>query len=247
MGGGGGGSGIDVTDVLDQVQAGSAQSGTAPGAPADGRDAQVRFVAQIRGLLGTYWVGVFKGSSTTFAPPGVVVFDGPTATGCGVGQPEAGPFYCPADKKIYLDLAFYEQLEKELGFDGDFAEAYVIAHEYGHHIQNLLGINEQVQDASRGASEEEQNELSVKLELQADCFAGAWAKSAYQDRRQLLEDGDLDEALRAASAVGDDAIQRKTQGRVDQESFTHGSSADRQRWFTTGFDSGDPETCNTFS
>ena len=246
LGGGGGGSGIDVSGVLNQIDAGSTQSGAAPAAPADGRDAQVHFVAQVKGLLGTYWTGVFQGSDTTFAPPGVVVFDQPTSTGCGLGEPEAGPFYCPADKKIYLDFAFYEQLEKELGFDGDFAEAYVIAHEYGHHIQNLLGINKQVQDASSGASEEEQNKLSVKLELQADCFAGAWAKSAYQDRRDLLEKGDLDEALRAASAVGDDAIQTKTQGRVDQESFTHGSSADRQKWFKTGFDSGDPERCNTF-
>lgn len=236
-----------MTGALDQLGAGPPASESAPAAPADTKDAQVRFVAQVRGLLTDYWQGVFDESQTDFEAPGLVVFDQPTPTGCGVGQPEAGPFYCPADQKIYLDFGFYEQLQQQLGFGGDFALAYVLAHEYGHHIQNLLGINRQVQDASSGASEEEASRLSVQLELQADCFAGTWAKAAYQDRRDLLSEGDVEEALAAASAVGDDAIQSRTQGRVDQESFTHGSSADRQRWFRTGFDTGDPARCDTFA
>ena len=196
--------------------------------------------------LNEYWAAQFKGSKTSFHPPkALVVFDAPTPTGgCGTGTPEAGPFYCPGDEKIYIDLGFYQQLEQQLGFSGDFAMAYVLAHEYGHHIQNLLGINKEVQDQSRGASEAEANKLSVKTELQADCFAGAWSKSAYDQQR--LEKGDLQEALKAAEAVGDDAIQRKTQGSVNQETFTHGSSADREKWFNTGFESGDPSSCNTF-
>ncbi len=245
-GGGGGGGGIDVTSALDQLGA-APSSESAPAAPADSKDAQVAFVAKVRGLLTDYWQTVFDESKADFEAPGLVVFDQPTPTGCGVGLPEAGPFYCPADNKMYLDFGFYEQLQTQLGFSGDFAMAYVLAHEYGHHIQNLLGINRQVQEASSGASAEEANRLSVKLELQADCFAGAWAKSAYEDRRDLLSEGDLEEALDAASAVGDDAIQSRTQGRVDQESFTHGSSAERQRWFRTGFDSGDPARCDTFA
>ena len=245
--GGGGDGGFDVTDALNQLGGGGApaSSGAAPAAPASGKDAQIVFVGKVRTLLNDYWSVSLAASKADFHKPAMVVFDAPTPTGCGVGQPEAGPFYCPADEKIYLDLGFYDQLQKRLGFSGDFAEAYVLAHEYGHHIQNLLGINQEVQDRTQGASETEANRLSVKLELQADCFAGAWAKSAYADEK--LSPGDLDEALGAASAVGDDAIQQKTQGRVDQESFTHGSSADRQKWFRTGFDTGQPDRCDTFS
>ncbi|MGI8757066.1 MAG: KPN_02809 family neutral zinc metallopeptidase [Acidimicrobiales bacterium] len=244
--GGGGSGGFDITGALNQLGgAGTpAGSGAAPASPASSKDAQVKFVGQVRTLLNDYWSGSFTQSDKAFHKPGMVVFDAPTSTGCGVGQPEAGPFYCPADEKIYLDLGFYDKLQSQLGFSGDFAEAYVLAHEYGHHIQSLLGINKEVQDRTQGASEAEANRLSVKLELQADCFAGAWAKSAYAD--QKLSAGDLDEALGAASAVGDDAIQKQTQGRVDQESFTHGSSADRQKWFRTGYDTGQPDRCDTF-
>jgi predicted metalloprotease len=242
---GGGGGGNAVGTIINELGSG-AVSQSAPAKPADSHDAQVKFVAQIDTLLDGYWSKTFQESDKDFHAAKVVVFDQPTQTdGCGIGQPEAGPFYCPGDEKIYLDFAFYDQLQKELGFGGDFAEAYVIAHEYGHHIQKLLGINKQVTEQQQGASETEANALSVKLELQADCFAGAWAHSAYEDRR--LEAGDLDEALGAASAVGDDAIQQKTQGSVDRESFTHGSSADRTKWFKTGFDSGDPQQCDTFA
>ncbi len=244
---GGGGAGVDVGDILDQMGGGQASVGQAP-ADVGGGDtgAQYEFVNDLGTVLTDFWDEQFAGSDETFREPAFVLFDAPTATGgCGVGQPEFGPFYCPGDHKIYLDLGFYAKLERQLGFSGDFAMAYVVAHEYGHHVQNLLGINARVTDASRGASTEEANDLSVRTELQADCFAGAWARSAYADQR--LEAGDFEEAIAAAKAVGDDAIQRKTSGTVNPEAWTHGSSADRQRWFRTGFDSGDPADCDTFT
>jgi predicted metalloprotease len=240
-GGGGGGGNIDIGDVLGQMAGGqSANIGEAPVNASPNKDAQYQFVADVRELLKDYWQGQFTDSKQQFQPAGLVIFDAPTQTGgCGVGQPEAGPFYCPGDSKIYIDFTFYSQLESMLGFDGDFAMAYVVAHEYGHHIQNLLGINDQVERAGRS------NENSVKLELQADCFAGAWAKSAFEDKR--LEAGDFEEAMNAAKSVGDDAIQKKTQGSVDRDAWTHGSSADRQKWFKTGFDTADPSKCDTFA
>ncbi len=245
-GGGGGGGGTDITDVLGQLQGQTPAAQEAPAAPGGAKDAQYKFLAQVKNLLDDYWTEGFKESGQEFREAGIRIFDAPVATGgCGTGTPESGPFYCPGDEKIYLDFAFYEQLEQQLGFNGDFALAYVVAHEYGHHIQNLLGINEEVRQRSEGASEAEANGYSVKLELQADCFAGVWAQSAFEGGR--LSDGDLEEALGAASAVGDDKIQEKTQGRVNQESFTHGSAAQRQQWFTTGYDSGDASRCDTFS
>ena len=245
-GGGGGGTGIDVGDILGQMGGGQANVASAPTDAGGGaKDAQYEFVNDLAIVLEDYWSTQFSSSNQNFTKAGIVLFDAPTSTGgCGVGQPEFGPFYCPGDSKIYIDLTFYEKLENQLGFSGDFAFAYVMAHEYGHHIQNLLGINAQVTEASRGASQEEANDLSVRTELQADCFAGAWAKSAYDDER--LEAGDFDEAINAARAVGDDAIQRKSTGQVNPEAWTHGSSADRQKWFRTGFDSGNPSSCDTF-
>lgn len=244
---GGGGAGIDVGDILGQMGGGQTSGGQAP-AEVGGEDkgAQYEFVNDLGVVLTDFWEEQFVGSGEEFREPAFVLFDAPTATGgCGVGQPEFGPFYCPADSKIYLDLGFYAKLEQQLGFSGDFAMAYVVAHEYGHHIQNVLGINARVTEVGRGASTEEVNDLSVRTELQADCFAGAWAKSAYADQR--LEAGDFEEAITAAKAVGDDAIQRKTSGDVNPEAWTHGSSADRQKWFETGFDSGDPADCDTFA
>ena len=245
--GGGGGTGIDIGDILSQMGSGqSAAVAPAPSNEAPGeKDAQYEFVSRLRVVLGDYWQQEFSQSDQQFEEAGLVIFDAPTSTGgCGIGQPEFGPFYCPGDSKMYIDFTFYEKLEDQLGFDGDFAMAYVLAHEYGHHIQNLLGINAQVTSAQSGASQSESNALSVATELQADCFAGAWAKSAFEDDR--LEAGDFDEAMRAAKAVGDDAIQRKTSGSVNPEGWTHGSSQDRQKWFKTGFDSGDPSSCDTF-
>lgn len=247
--GGGGGGGGGIGDILNQMGSGqtaSVDQNAPTQASGTTKDAKVQFVQKVGVLLNEYWAAQFEGSKQSFNPPrSLVVFDAPTPTGgCGTGTPEAGPFYCPGDEKIYIDLGFYQQLEKQLGFNGDFAEAYVIAHEYGHHIQNLLGINKEVQDQTRGASEAEANQLSVKLELQADCFAGAWGRSAYEQKR--LDATDFNEAIGAAEAVGDDAIQSKMGGSVNQETFTHGSSADREKWFRTGFDSGDPSQCNTF-
>ena len=234
-GGGGGGSGLD--QVLGQLTAGQGGvSGSVPPAANTSLDAQEQFAKRVTILLNQYWEPTFAASDQAFRPPTVVVFDGPTQTGgCGTGTPEAGPFYCPGDEKIYIDFTFYERLERQLGFDGDFALAYVLAHEYGHHVQNQLGIDAKVRQESQGASQAEANALSVKLELQADCFAGLWGRSAFEQDR--LEAGDFDEAIDAASAVGDDAIQGAG---ADRETFTHGSSAERQKWFRTGYDSADP-------
>jgi uncharacterized protein len=173
-----------------------------------------------------------------------VFFTEATSTDCGDASAETGPFYCPIDEKIYLDLDFLQQLESQLGFKGDFAEAYVIAHEYGHHIQKLYGINDEVQNAQQ-AHPNEANALSIRLELQADCLAGVWGYSAQQ--RGKLAQEDPAEAMQAAQAVGDDRIQEKTQGRTDPETWNHGSAADRLKWFTTGLESGDPSKCDTFN
>lgn len=242
LGGGGGGAG-GVEEILGQLSAGQGQvSGEVPVSENTTLDAQEQFAGRVTTLLNEYWEPTFASSDQAFREPTVVVFDGPTETGgCGTGTPEAGPFYCPADDRIYIDFTFYERLEQQLGFEGDFAMAYVLAHEYGHHVQNLLGINEEVREQSAGASTAEANALSVDLELQADCFAGAWARSAFEQDR--LEAGDFDEAIDAAAAVGDDAIQGAG---ADRETFTHGSSAERQQWFRTGYDTADPSECDTF-
>jgi hypothetical protein len=240
--GGGGGSGSGgLDDILGQLSGDGATQQTAPPNPDGTKDAQYQFVGDVGSLLEDFWSDEFQASGETFDRAGLVIFDAPTDTGgCGVGQPQAGPFYCPPSKKIFIDFGFYQQLEDQLGFDGDFAMAYVLAHEYGHHVQNLLGINDQVRKAQDGASNTEANALSVQMELQADCFAGVWAKDVY-DR---LETGDLDEAIDAAQAVGDDAISGSN---ANQESFTHGTSAQRKQWFTTGFESGDAGACDTFA
>lgn len=156
-----------------------------------------------------------------------------------------GPFYCPADKTVYIDLSFYQEMKNKLGADGDFAQGYVVAHEVGHHVQNLLGIEQKVRQMQQGASKAEQNRLSVKMELQADCFAGVWGHN--MQNQQVLEAGDLEEALNAAQAIGDDRLQQQSQGRVIPDSFTHGTSEQRYTWFKRGFDSGNPSSCNTFA
>ncbi|MCB0970474.1 MAG: neutral zinc metallopeptidase, partial [Acidimicrobiales bacterium] len=218
-GGGDGGSGFDLDDALGGLTGDPGVEQSAPSDVDDGRDAQEEFVGQVGSLLQDYWSEAFAASDEPFRQASLVVFDQPTDTGgCGVGQPEAGPFYCPASEKIFIDFGFYERLEDRLGFEGDFAMAYVLAHEYGHHIQTLLGVNDELRKAQANASQSEANALSVSFELQADCLAGVWAHSAYEDQR--LESGDLDEALDAASAVGDDSI---SGGSTPRESFTHGS------------------------
>jgi predicted metalloprotease len=192
------------------------------------------------------WKAILPKYGVQYVEPTLVLFSEAVQSGCGMGQSGMGPFYCPLDQKVYVDMSFYNELATRFGAPGDFAQAYVIAHEVGHHVQNLVGTAKQVQEAQQRASKAEANELSVRMELQADCFAGVWAKNAAQSR-QLLEAGDIEEGLRAASAIGDDRIQQQTQGYVVQDAFTHGSSEQRVRWFRRGLEQGTPEACDTFS
>ncbi|MDR7307872.1 neutral zinc metallopeptidase [Rhodoferax saidenbachensis] len=212
--------------------------------PAD--DRMAKFVSTVLADTEDVWTDVFKKGGADYQKPKLVLFRGATSTACGQGQSAMGPFYCPADQKVYIDLGFYETLQKQLGAPGDFAQAYVIAHEVGHHVQNLLGISEKVQQARSRASAAESNALSVRLELQADCLAGVWAHHA-DNARQLLEKGDVEEAMNAAAKIGDDALQRGSGHAVVPESFTHGSSAQRQRWFDKGLKTGTVKACDTFS
>jgi predicted metalloprotease len=190
------------------------------------------------------WNTLFAQLGKDYKEPRLVIFDGVTPTACGAGQAAMGPFYCPLDQQVYIDLAFYRQLQERFKAPGDFAQAYVIAHEVGHHVQNQLGIMQKMDEYRGRMSESQYNALSVRLELQADCLAGVWAHHA--GNRKLLEAGDVEEAMRAASAIGDDTIQRRTQGRIVPDSFTHGTSEQRMRWFMTGMKSGQISACNTF-
>ena len=209
-------------------------------------DHMAKFVSTILADTEDVWKDVFAKGGATYRNPKLVLFRGATPTACGQGQAAMGPFYCPADQKVYIDLGFYETLKSRLGAPGDFAQAYVIAHEVGHHVQNLLGISNKV-DQKRGlVSKTEYNALSVRLELQADCLAGVWAFHA-NNARHLLEQGDLEEAINAAAKIGDDALQRGSGHAVVPESFTHGSSAQRQRWFGNGIKTGSVKACDTFS
>ena len=191
------------------------------------------------------WHTLFRQMDLSYKEPKLVLYSGLVESACGLGQAAMGPFYCPADEKVYIDLSFYEDLKDRHGAPGDFAQAYVIAHEIGHHVQHLLGISDKVEAARRGLGSAERNRLSVRLELQADCFAGLWGHHANRSR-QILEAGDIEEALTAASSIGDDRLQRQSRGRVAPESFTHGTSEQRVRWFRRGIEHGDPELCNTF-
>ncbi len=192
------------------------------------------------------WGDLFTASGSTYQQPKLVLFSGAVQSACGMAQAAVGPFYCPADRNVYIDLAFYSDLQNRFGAPGDFAQAYVIAHEVGHHVQTLLGISKRNEAARRGASQARSNELSVRQELQADCFAGIWAHHAGRSR-QLLESGDIEEGLGAASAIGDDRLQKQSQGYVVPESFTHGSSEQRVRWFKRGLESGEIKACDTFA
>ena len=212
--------------------------------PADDRMAQ--FVSTVLADTEDVWKDLFRQGGSRYQDPTLVLFRGATPTACGTGQAAMGPFYCPADQKVYIDLGFYETLKRDLGAPGEFAQAYVIAHEVGHHVQHLLGISDQV-DRQRGrVSQVQYNQLSVRLELQADCLAGVWAHHA-DASRQILEQGDIEAAMNAAAKIGDDALQRRSQGRVVPDSFTHGSSAQRVRWFQQGLQKGNVQACDTFS
>jgi predicted metalloprotease len=221
-------------------------SSTSVQPPPPGQDELADFVSVVLADTEDTWNPIFASIGRRYEEPHLVLFSGQVRSACGMAGAAMGPFYCPADRKLYIDLSFYEELRSRFRAPGDFAQAYVIAHEVGHHVQNLLGINQEVQAMQAEArSQAEANEYSVRLELQADCLAGIWAFHA--DRtRDLLEAGDLEEALNAASAIGDDRIQRETSGRVVPDSFTHGTSAQRVRWFRTGYETGDVAACDTF-
>jgi predicted metalloprotease len=221
-----------------------------PGAPADGStgapsDELGRFAAVVLADTEDTWTAIFQQKGATYRTPNLVLFSDMVESACGMNSAAVGPFYCPPDQRVYIDLAFFNDLERRFGAPGDFAQAYVIAHEVGHHVQNLFGISEQVQRRQQSSrSREESNAWSVRLELQADCFAGVWGHHA--GRNGLLETGDLEEGMNAAAAIGDDRLQEQAQGRVVPESFTHGSSEQRVSWFQRGAESGDTDACSTF-
>jgi uncharacterized protein len=242
LGGGGGGASVDPrVDPFPQMP-GAQSSRPLPGAP-DPDAELVEFVGFVVDDVQDSWARLFAEAGQRYEPTTLRLFSGAIQSGCGAASAETGPFYCPLDRKVYVDLGFFRELSSRFGAPGDFAQAYVIAHEFGHHVQNVLGISD---DVRRGRQEhpDEANELSVRLELQADCLAGVWAHSAYAEG--LLESGDLEEGLAAAAAVGDDRIQREAGRRVEPETWTHGSSEQRVGWFRRGYESGDLNSCNTF-
>ena len=256
---GGGGLGFLVLALLVAVLGGDPtvllQQATAPGPsgtsqpsanPGGGNDELADFVSVVLADTEDTWQSLFQAGGSTYQAPNLVLFSDQVDSACGFAQSAMGPFYCPADQKVYIDLSFYEDLKTRHQAPGDFAQAYVIAHEVGHHVQNLLGVSGQVHQLKQQVSEVEANQLSVRLELQADCFAGVWAHHA-DKARDILEAGDVEEALNAASAIGDDRLQQEARGRVAPDSFTHGSSAQRVRWFQQGMQTGSVNQCNTFA
>ena len=239
--------GIDPSVILQNAPQTNVAQEPAPGSqqPA-GRDDGREFVARVLGSTERVWGGIFQQAGRQYAQPKLVLFTGQVQSACGFASAAAGPFYCGNDQKVYIDLAFYRELRDRFKAPGDFAQAYVVAHEVGHHVQNLLGIMEKTQARQRRAGERDANALSVRLELQADCFAGIWANLANRDRK-ILETGDIEEGLNAAAQIGDDSLQKRAQGYVVPEGFTHGSAQQRVRWFRRGIDSGELKQCDTFS
>jgi predicted metalloprotease len=237
--------GYDLSPLL----TGESTSVTQPASQRQGsnpqQDEAAKFTSVMLATTEDTWQQLFQKMGKTYTPPKLVMYRGATRTGCGTGQSVMGPFYCPADSTVYIDLSFYDEMRNKLGAEGDFAQGYVIAHEVGHHVQKLLGIEPKIRQMQQGASQTQVNQLSVKMELQADCFAGVWGY--YMQKENVLETGDLQEALNAAEAIGDDRLQQRGQGRVVPDSFTHGTSEQRYTWFKTGFDSGNPGQCDTFS
>jgi predicted metalloprotease len=232
---------LELIQQVDQSAPPSAGPGGAP--PAD--DPQAQMVSAVLADTEDTWRRVFRENGTTYEDPKLILFDGQVRSACGLASAAVGPFYCPADRNVYLDLSFFRELDQRFGAPGDFAQAYVIAHEVGHHVQTLLGLSSQVHAARARMSEAEANELSVRQELQADCYAGVWGNHA--SRRDWLEAGDVEEGLRAAAAIGDDRLQKRSQGYIVPETFTHGTSEQRQRWLTRGLQTGDLRQCDTFN
>ena len=240
--------GIDPLEMLNQADQGGggpvtqqqSRSGQAPSS-----DETTQFVRTVLAETEDTWTGIFQSVGKTYEDPKLVLFSGQVRSACGFASAASGPFYCPNDRKVYLDTAFFQELSQRFGASGDFAQAYVIAHEVGHHVQNLLGILPKTMQARQQSSEEEANRISVATELQADCFAGVWGH--FTDQKGILEKGDVEEALNAAQQIGDDTLQKRSQGYVVPDSFTHGSSAQRVKWFNVGFQSGKLADCDTFS
>ena len=235
--------GIDLTPLLDGSTGVATQS--APYTPTAEGEEMARFTSVALKTTEDTWENIFGEMGRNYPPPKLVLYNGVTETGCGYGQTAMGPFYCPEDQSVYIDLSFYKDMKERMGGGGDFAEGYVLAHEVGHHIQHLLGVDEKVRALQERSSKRDANQLSVRLELQADCYAGVWGKAMQQ--QNILDPGDLEQALKTASAIGDDRLQRQSMGRVVPDSFTHGTSEQRYYWFKRGFDSGDPNSCDTFS
>jgi predicted metalloprotease len=236
--------GGDPTSLLQDIQINNQETSSNYTESAEDREL-AQFVSVVLAETEDVWHNIFSEEGANYLEPTLVLFHGRVQSACGIAGSATGPFYCPGDEKLYIDLSFYDELQQRFQAPGDFAMAYVIAHEVGHHIQNLTGIMDQMNDLRSQLSQEEYNKYSVRLELQADFYAGVWAH--YTERMDLLDEGDLDEALNAASAVGDDRIQKNTQGYVVPESFTHGTSAQRKKWFYMGYTTGDIRQGNTFS
>lgn len=237
---------LQLLQIAEQIQPPAASVDAGPAQAGPPGDELGQFAATVLGSTEEVWQKLFTAQGATYRPPRLVLFDGAVESACGLNSAAVGPFYCPGDQKVYLDLSFFDELSQRFGAPGDFAAAYVIAHEVGHHVQNLLGYSEAVTRAQEQArTREEANEYSVRLELMADCLAGVWAHHAQRDRN-LLEPGDIEEGLRAASAIGDDRMQKMATGRVQPESWTHGSSEMRVSWLRRGLERGDPDACETF-
>ena len=244
--------GVDVIGLLQQsgmLEGGgsgyqqSTSNSSGGGQPAN--DEMKQFVATVLADTEDTWTGIFKSMGQTYTDPKLVLFSGSFPSACGQASAATGPFYCPSDQKVYLDMAFFQQMKDQFGASGDFAQAYVIAHEIGHHVQDLLGILPKFNQARRNMSEVDANKMSVRIELQADCFAGIWGK--FTQQKGILQTGDLEEALNAAQQIGDDTLQKRTQGYVVPDSFNHGTSAQRVKWFKQGFDSGKLSDCDTLN
>jgi len=238
--------GVDPAVVLQHIPNQQPTTTSAPRTKSAEEEQLAAFISVVLADTEDAWNKIFKEMGKTYQEPTLVLFSGAVQSACGFADAAVGPFYCPADKKAYIDLSFYQDLKQRFHSPGDFAQAYVIAHEIGHHVQKLLGISDKVHAASAKLSEVEANKLSVKLELQADCFAGVWANHTDKTKR-ILEKGDMEEALNAASNIGDDRLQKQARGQITPDSFTHGTSEQRMRWFKRGFDSGNVNQCNTLN
>ncbi|MCC8179637.1 MAG: neutral zinc metallopeptidase [Planctomycetes bacterium] len=237
--------GLDLSPILGDSTSGVTPGPSVPHQSTPQEEEMARFTSVALKTTEDTWSNLFRQGGRTYTPPKLVMYSGVTTTSCGYGQAAMGPFYCPEDETVYIDLSFYQDMQRRMGGGGDFAQGYVLAHEVGHHVQHLMGIEQQVQQLRERSSQTQSNQLSVRLELQADCFAGVWGKS--MQAQGVLEQGDLEEALNTAQAIGDDRLQKQSGGRVVPDSFTHGTSQQRLYWFKRGFDTGDPNSCDTFA